>query len=91
MRYEDWDILLFPRDCKVPFKEFKVACSVVHDIGRIYAILHPTHLHLADLRYSRVRPFSWVSRLADCYVFRAEPGRWKTFPGFNAFVGPPSY
>ncbi|KAK5991775.1 hypothetical protein PT974_07809 [Cladobotryum mycophilum] len=31
MRYEDWDILLFPRDCKIPIKEFKVACHVVHD------------------------------------------------------------
>ncbi|KAL7946150.1 hypothetical protein V8C42DRAFT_322610 [Trichoderma barbatum] len=31
MRFEDWDILLFPRDCKVPVKEFKVACHVIHD------------------------------------------------------------
>ncbi|KAG8413583.1 hypothetical protein J3458_012658 [Metarhizium acridum] len=31
MRYEDWDILLFPQNCKVPVKEFKVACHVVHD------------------------------------------------------------
>ncbi|KYK56095.1 NADH dehydrogenase -like protein [Drechmeria coniospora] len=31
MRYDDWDILLFPRDCKVPVKEFKVACHAVHD------------------------------------------------------------
>ncbi|KAF7542266.1 hypothetical protein G7Z17_g11726 [Cylindrodendrum hubeiense] len=31
MRYEDWDILLFPRGCEVPMKEFKVACHVVHD------------------------------------------------------------
>lgn len=35
MRYEDWDILLFPRDGKVPLKEFKVACHVVHDNGNI--------------------------------------------------------
>ncbi|KAJ6785421.1 hypothetical protein PWT90_06648 [Aphanocladium album] len=33
MRYEDWDILLFPRDGKVPLKEFKVACHVVQDNG----------------------------------------------------------
>ncbi|EJP68123.1 uncharacterized protein BBA_03019 [Beauveria bassiana ARSEF 2860] len=31
MRYEDWDILLFPRDGQVPLKEFRVACHVVHD------------------------------------------------------------
>lgn len=35
MRYEDWDILLFPRDGKVPLREFKVACHVVHDNGNI--------------------------------------------------------
>jgi hypothetical protein len=33
MRYEDWDILLFPEDRRVPMKEFKVACHVVHDAG----------------------------------------------------------
>ncbi|KAM3501672.1 hypothetical protein MY10362_005371 [Beauveria mimosiformis] len=31
MRYEDWDILLFPRDSQVPLKEFRVACHVAHD------------------------------------------------------------
>ena len=33
MRYEDWDVILFPvgRDSKIPFKEFKVACHVVSD------------------------------------------------------------
>ena len=35
MRYENWDILLFPRDCKVPIKEFKVACHVVYDSGTV--------------------------------------------------------
>jgi len=34
MRYEDWDVILFPlgRDSETPFKEFKVACHVVPDI-----------------------------------------------------------
>ncbi|KAI1451706.1 hypothetical protein F4805DRAFT_75115 [Annulohypoxylon moriforme] len=31
MRFEDWDVLLFPRDSKVPLKEFKTNCHVVHD------------------------------------------------------------
>ncbi|KAK8144430.1 hypothetical protein G3M48_005835 [Beauveria asiatica] len=31
MRYQDWDVLLFPRDGQVPLKEFRVACHVVHD------------------------------------------------------------
>ncbi|KAK4152393.1 hypothetical protein C8A00DRAFT_16299 [Chaetomidium leptoderma] len=34
MRYDDWDIILFPigRDSKIPFKEFNVACHVVPDL-----------------------------------------------------------
>ncbi|KAL2268264.1 hypothetical protein VTJ83DRAFT_3110 [Remersonia thermophila] len=34
MRYDDWDVILFPagRDAKIPFKEFKVACHVVPDL-----------------------------------------------------------
>lgn len=33
MRYDDWDVLLFPsgRDDRVPLKEFKVNCHVVPD------------------------------------------------------------
>ncbi|KAM5347708.1 hypothetical protein ACJ41O_007532 [Fusarium nematophilum] len=31
MRYEDWDVLLFPRGGGVPFKEFRIICGVVLD------------------------------------------------------------
>lgn len=33
MRYDDWDVILFPsgRDAKIPIKEFKVQCHVVPD------------------------------------------------------------
>ncbi|KAI1383516.1 uncharacterized protein F4822DRAFT_440557 [Hypoxylon trugodes] len=31
MRYDDWDVLLFPKDCKIPLKEFKTDCHVIHD------------------------------------------------------------
>ena len=33
MRYEDWDILLFPAGSRVPFKEFKTVCHVIQDPG----------------------------------------------------------
>lgn len=34
MRYDDWDVLLFPsnRDDRVPLKEFTVNCHVIPDI-----------------------------------------------------------
>lgn len=33
MRYEDWDVILFPvgRDSKIPFKEFKTTCHAIPD------------------------------------------------------------
>lgn len=33
MRYDDWDVLLFPIDweSKIPLKEFRVACHVIPD------------------------------------------------------------
>ena len=33
MRFQDWDILLYPLNCEVPFKEFKTACYAVKDAG----------------------------------------------------------
>lgn len=34
MRYQDWDILLYPKGCDVPFREFKTTCfSVQEDAG----------------------------------------------------------
>ncbi|KAI0391139.1 hypothetical protein F5Y17DRAFT_468457 [Xylariaceae sp. FL0594] len=38
MRYEDWDILLFPKDSKVPMKEFKTNC---HGVSRSNAPVFP--------------------------------------------------
>ncbi|KAI0136159.1 hypothetical protein BJ170DRAFT_573493 [Xylariales sp. AK1849] len=31
MRYEDWDVLLFPHNDKIPMREFKTQCHAVHD------------------------------------------------------------
>lgn len=33
MRYQNWDVLLFPELSKIPLQEFKVACSVIQDPG----------------------------------------------------------
>ncbi|KAI0385966.1 hypothetical protein F5Y04DRAFT_245145 [Hypomontagnella monticulosa] len=41
MRFEDWDVLLFARDSKVPVKEFKTNCHVVHD--NEFAFTHGSH------------------------------------------------
>jgi hypothetical protein len=34
MRYDNWDVLLFPTgpESKTPFKEFRVGCNVIPDV-----------------------------------------------------------
>lgn len=34
MRYENWDVLLFPEDSNVPIQEFKTECSVTQGRGK---------------------------------------------------------
>jgi hypothetical protein len=34
MRYENWDVLLFPAGSKVPLQEFKTQCFATRDLGR---------------------------------------------------------
>ncbi|KAJ5175540.1 uncharacterized protein N7482_001417 [Penicillium canariense] len=41
MRYENWDILLFPEGCRVPIQEFKTQCFVTKDIESPY-LQNPT-------------------------------------------------
>ncbi len=34
MRYQNWDVLIFPDLSKIPFQEFKTSCSVIQDPGK---------------------------------------------------------
>lgn len=34
MRYENWDVLLFPEDSNIPIQEFKTECSVTQGRGK---------------------------------------------------------
>ncbi|KAG0651171.1 hypothetical protein D0Z07_2358 [Hyphodiscus hymeniophilus] len=31
MRYQNWDVLVFPDESKVPIQEFKTSCHVIDD------------------------------------------------------------
>lgn len=44
MRYENWDVLLFPENSKVPIQEFKTQCFVIKDRGT-YDIRELSRLH----------------------------------------------
>ncbi|KAF2206094.1 hypothetical protein GQ43DRAFT_467629 [Delitschia confertaspora ATCC 74209] len=61
MRYEDWDILLFPGDSQVPMPEFKTACYVAHDdYGRPLSTLSCFIASLPAATPFRVSVHSWT-------------------------------
>jgi len=33
MRYQNWDVLVFPEQSKIPLQEFKTSCQVIQDPG----------------------------------------------------------
>jgi len=64
MRFQDWDVLLFPNGSQTPFKEFKTACYVANDGpsmgGAVSNGVHKTVLHAETrdllMRIGRPRP-----------------------------------
>jgi hypothetical protein len=46
MRYENWDILLFPDGSKVPVQEFKTQCFVTKDSGSFSLLLSVYYKYL---------------------------------------------
>jgi hypothetical protein len=34
MRYQNWDVLIFPGDSNVPLQEFNTTCHVTHVLGK---------------------------------------------------------
>lgn len=43
MRYQNWDVLVFPDQCKIPLQEFKTACQVIQDPGEYH--IYPAFLY----------------------------------------------
>lgn len=60
MRYENWDVLLFPGDSKAPIQEFKTQCSVIQGRGAAasYSSCSLDGHHLLTFSHSVVLPDS---------------------------------
>lgn len=74
MRYEDWDVLLFPRDCGIPFREFGVTCEVVQDTGK--KMLPDAWLVTSKLVLPEFAHIHGISGLptVNCFVPSLAPG-----------------
>ncbi|KAF2846966.1 hypothetical protein T440DRAFT_482213 [Plenodomus tracheiphilus IPT5] len=61
MRYDDWDVILFPKDSHVPLQEFKTACYVSANEGKYYRPLHPVSNSLPPSTPFRISIHSWAT------------------------------
>lgn len=45
MRYQDWDVILFPGESNIPFQEFRTSCLCTQDPGMLHRFLsqHMNH------------------------------------------------
>jgi hypothetical protein len=41
MRYDDWDVILFPKESHVPIQEFKTACYHAQHSSKCLSHLYP--------------------------------------------------
>jgi hypothetical protein len=85
MRYQTWDVLVFPDHCKIPLQEFKTSCQVIQDPGippQFLAIILRLFVSVNETNLSHRIP-----QLADqststpnCYLLHSRSSFWGTFP-----------
>jgi hypothetical protein len=65
MRYQNWDVLVFPDQSKIPLQEFKTACQVIQDQGT-QPTAHGHHILTASRN-----PFlaGQHTSASNCYLF----------------------
>jgi hypothetical protein len=96
MRYQDWDVILYPKGCQVPFKEFKTTCYAVQagnsggSAGANGMLTPSDAVARIDLDFGGVMLITTCTRRSSpdtpSHLFRAEyPGR-KTLQHLAALV-----
>ncbi|PMD25145.1 hypothetical protein NA56DRAFT_565658 [Hyaloscypha hepaticicola] len=76
MRYQNWDVLLFPELSKIPLQEFKVSCSVIQDPERHTLQTNPLLLPTVT---------SFIPGLPTGAAFRASIHCWQN-PVFSRYI-----
>lgn len=82
MRYENWDVLLFPEGSRIPLHEFKTQCYVTKDTGSPYlqnpTILGPSPHFRTQASYGQTPVLTtFVPSLPRENPFRISIHRWE--------------
>lgn len=73
MRYEDWDVILFPRDSHVPIQEFKTACYSSQDASTYRASTHDPKFGTIETSYLQLVSGGKQSPTLSCYISSLPP------------------
>ncbi|KAJ5605111.1 hypothetical protein N7510_010265 [Penicillium lagena] len=82
MRYENWDVLLFPETCKTPIQEFKTQCFVTKDRESPYlqnpSIVTPSSYYAAQGNFGQLPILTtFVPSLPPEAPFRVSIHSWE--------------
>ncbi|KAI9043519.1 uncharacterized protein KD926_003289 [Aspergillus affinis] len=82
MRYENWDVLLFPESSKVPLQEFKTQCFVVKDTESPYlhspALVNPASYYLPQGNQGLLPVLTtFIPSIAPNTAFRVSIHSWE--------------
>ena len=61
MRYQYWDVILFPAESHIPIQEFKTACYVSQGQGQSIHILQAIQLNVTALAMLTLEPISQMA------------------------------
>lgn len=98
MRYQNWDVLLFPGISKTPIQEFKTTCHVIQDSGKAHVAA--VVWHGADVAFASWATLtdvavsfgasSYARHLAiasNRYLVHTSSRAWYAFPIVYSFMG----
>jgi hypothetical protein len=84
MRYENWDVLLFPANSKVPVQEFKTQCFVTRDRGEYH---QRSFLRVADIKSSLPdSPYLHNPAFAGPAAYYQPHGNFGQLPVLTTFI-----
>lgn len=93
MRYQNWDVLLFPGHSRIPIQEFNSACHILFDRGKWMDVWCRMELivsrparsfKMGTLRRSLRDQVRVDDQDSYPYMFRPKPRRWHTLPHLHS-------
>lgn len=68
MRYQNWDALVFPDECKIPLQEFKTSCQVIQDSGDSPSSITVVDILLTNTELHTLQTSPFLLPTVTCFI-----------------------